>query len=342
MTRRRSMLTEAPPTPGPAALPASPLPPGAPVLPVPPGAPAAAAAAAPPPFWPDPPPPAAPYGPPSSPHVPRRTTGTPTEVMVVALGLLALTGLMTYPFLRGLPDLLRAATGGDKLVRGFATLTLEIVVTVLACGIGLVLLAVGLTRGSRVAQWLTCLLSAFVAVTELVSQGGTGYDRPAGPAVAVIVIVAIAVIVLLTALPGTRGFFGQDTRPVGVLMACVLNAFLGSLLVLDGLLLMVAGTVAAKFLAIGLGLAVAGAALITTNRPLRAGSRPARTVTALAYAAVVVLLLTVGDQTEQISSPGTVVPVAMVIAALVGLTLPASSQHHFGAVRRVPDWQAIE
>lgn len=249
----------------------------------------------------------------------------------MVLGLLALAGLMTYPFVRVMPDLLRAATSGDKFVRGFAMLTLEIVVTVLACGVGIVLLAVGLTRGSRVAQWLTCLISSFVAITELATRSDTGFDRPAGGAVAVLVIVAIAVIVLLTALPGARGFFAQDTRPVGVLIASVLNVFLGSVLVLDGVLLMVAGTVAAKFLGIGIGLAAAGSALIATNRPLRAGRRPARTVTALAYVAVVTLLLVVGDQTDQTSSPGTLVPAAMVIAALVGLTVPLSSQRHFDA-----------
>lgn len=330
-TRNRASLAGAPTT----------------VTPVPDAAPAAAPAAAtavttppPPPDYPPPayPPPA--YPPPPPPYAAQRSAGVaPPQIWLVTVGLIVLAGLLIYPVAEGTPDLVSGVFDDNALSRAFATLFLQFFVMFWACGFALVALAVGLVRGSRVSQLLTCIVAGICAVSTLIAASETSnysVDDNDGT-VAGIVICSIVVILLLT-LPGSsRRYYGADPRPSGVSLAATANVYLGAVALIDAMLICLAGAVGAEYVWIGLIFAAVGATLVITSRGLHEGSTVARGITLAVYAALGVAVIWFGIASDQFGQFPTLLPLGIVVAGAAALTLPASSRAHFdGPMASVP------
>jgi hypothetical protein len=276
----------------------------------------------PPPYLPTPGP-AGPYG-----------SSIAPEVLLVAVGLFGLGALVLYPVLRyGFP-VLGHLTDPNDFARAFAALVAYIMVMLAGAGVALLLLAVGLLRGSRVSQLLTCLLCAVLVVAELAnepnnlnvgqSSGGQHYAVLAGS-------VAVALLLLL---PGARRHFARDSqRPIAVDLAAAVGLYFGVCAVIGGLMLMMVGVLGAKFVWWGIGLSAAGAGLALANRPLRAGRNGARIAASICYIGYVVLGFVIADKNGDASSPSAVIPLGIALVALGALWLAPSSQQHFATPR---------
>jgi hypothetical protein len=223
--------------------------------------------------------------------------------------------------------------------RGFADILLEVLVMVAGCAVALVLLAVFLIRGRRVAQVLTCLLCAVIGIAELAqdqSDSGLAGDGSHSSVPVVIALVCLAVIVLLVLPPTARRFFARDAgRPFGVLSAAVIGLYLGYCALVAGALLMLAGGVGTKYVWWGIGFFVVGCAMVAVGVPLRAGVRRAREVAALCYVAYLVLGFVVTHAAGNTVTAGSLIPCGLVLAAIAGLYVVPSSTAHFGADRPV-------
>ena len=251
--------------------------------------------------------------------------------------------LLCWPMLRyGFP-FLGHVFDGDKFTRALSALILFSLLFVAAIGVGLIVLGIGLVRGSRVAQLLTCLLCGVVALSEMVTLSQTGpaaygaIGLAHGVMIAVLLI-SLAAIVLITALPNARAFFAQDKdRPFGVLVASAVAIYFGASIALVGVLFMIGGAVGAKYIWWGIGLTVAGAWLVATTRYLRAGRNSARIGASVAFVIAIVLMFVVNNSGGgQGASLTTLVPLGLGIAALAGLWLPQSSSRHFAEPRELP------
>lgn len=255
----------------------------------------------------------------------------PAEVWAVCAGLVILAALALYPVLRYLAPIVGDLFGRNAMVRAFAALVLEYAVILTGAGAALLLLAVGLAKGSRVSQVLTCVLAGLVALGEVIGSQQQEYGTPSvstGIAVGSVVVAAVA-IGLVAGTPNARAFFAADQRPVGVLLAGVAGAYLGGVAVLDGVLLMVAGAIAHRYLWFGVAFAVVGLVLVAAASPLRAGSTVARAAVVGSLGAFVVVLFALASPLHEASSAGTIIPVGLCVAAVVGLTAPARSRAHF-------------
>lgn len=248
----------------------------------------------------------------------------PPEVWAAAVAMLLCGVLLFYPVLcygwTGL-DLLFAGEFG----RVVGALILMMLTIIGSLGVALVLLAIGLLRASRVAQWLTFAACGITAVAVL-SGGAQGLIN--GGIAALILFALVAVCAALGVRPHVRAFFARDQRPIGVAVAATANAYFGWVLVLDGLLFLLAATFAARFAFAGVLLLAAAGVLLTATSGLRTGSRAARTRTLAAYAAIAVRLIVV------LSGGGSfgeaLVPLLGLAGGTIGLTVPESSEAHFG------------
>lgn len=260
---------------------------------------------------------------------------TPLEVWVVVLVMLAAAGLLLYPVARyGLP-LVGTLFSPQSLARAFAALVWFVFVLLAGAGIGLLALGVGLLRGSRVAQWLTCVLCGVVAVAEFVPGSNGEFASPAtsGTSAAVAGIMCAVVVVLVALLPGARRFFGRDAdRPSGVLVASAVAMYFGAVIAIDGLLLIVCGVMVKRFVWYGLGLVVLAAMLMGMVRPLRAGRSFARAVVGAALIGCVVLMFAAtASGGSPHASLATLLPLGLAAAGLCGLWLAPSSRRHFAS-----------
>lgn len=254
------------------------------------------------------------------------------------LALLGGSGLLIYPGARNGWRLVGPLFASDSLERSFAALGLIAFVTLAAAGAALIALGVGLLRGNRVAQVLTCILCADVALAEVASSSAGGTSaRVGGTLATATALVCAGVVILVAVLPGARRYFSRDSGgPLGVLLASAAAAYFGACMALLGLLLLVGGALDTKYIGYGLGLVAAGAALMGSLRRLRAGHAVARVVVSLAFLGCVVLMfLSVGSGGAEASVP-TILPLGLAIAALYGLWLAPSSQQHFAAPQTLP------
>lgn len=218
---------------------------------------------------------------------------------------------------------------GNADQRAFAALDLEIHLPFLAIGVGLLLLVVGLMRGLRVAQYLTCwanLLFPLVTLLTLssaqsvVSLATTGY----------LSVLSLLSILLLLGPPQARAFFTTAERvPVGVLQVAVLNSFFGYQLAVEGTLFALAGPLSHRLVWYGLGLGGFGLVLVLLNIGLRRRSKVARVVTVLVYLAIAGLSLSVGSYLDLATAFLSLVPCALALVACIGLVAVPSSNEWF-------------
>ena len=285
---------------------------------------------------------------PALPYMPYESSGadpggagaafTPPEVWLVSGGLLLLAALVLYPALKFAGPLVPDLFAGNRFVRALSALFLEFAVILVACGAALLGLAWGLIRGSRVAQVLTCVLAAIVSIGEIISaqdhEPGTP-SVPVGVAVASFVV-TVLIIGLLVGSARVRAFYERDARPAGVVMAATTGLYLGGVAVLDGLLLMLAGTISRQLVGYGVAFAVTGLILIVANALLRRRSAGARATILVGYAAYVGVVLVFANKYDELSGSGTLVPIGLVLAATVGLLVPSRSQEYFSS--NGPGW----
>ena len=286
-----------------------------------------------------------PAHPPASPPGPPRRN-LPPEVLLVTIGLLVVAGLMLYPVVRyGFP-LIGDLFNSSDFVRALGALVLFVFVTVGGAGIAIALLAIGVSRGSRVAQLLTCLLCVIVGIGELIeagdSQNSFGAEGPSHTTAAVVALVCGLIVALLT-LPSTaRSYFAADhDRPVGVVIGTVVAIYYGACMALDGMLLMLCGVVGAKFVWWGIGLVAGGLGLLASGRYLQAGRSAARLLVAGALSLCVIMLFVVSGSGTGGPTFFTVVPLLLAIVAVGGLTIPTSSQAHFRQPQPVAPLNAL-
>lgn len=250
----------------------------------------------------------------------------PPELWLISVAMVVVSLLLLWPVVRYGFSALGALFSGDDLGRALGALVLIVLVMLAAIGVALLLLAVGLLRASRVAQILTCGVSALTGLGALLLGSS---DLLSGATTTLVVLICIGICAGVVGRAPVREFFATDTRPLGVATAAVANVYFGWVLALDGVLLMIAGVAGARFVVIGLLLLAGAVALIRTGRPLQDGSRNARAAVLTAYA-VIALLLIVFTAADGGSAAGLIVPLGLVVAGTIGLTVPTSSKVHFG------------
>lgn len=261
--------------------------------------------------------------------VPEGHGAPPAELWLIAAAMTVAALLLLWPVVRYSGPLLSLTFGSNDFGRAIGALVLMVFTMFAALAGAFVALAVGLLRASRVAQILTVVVSAFVALFALLLSSDANGAALSGGATAVIVLICIAACVGVLGRPAVRAHFAADSRPLGVATAAVANAYFGWVLVLDGLLMLIAGVAGARFVAVGLLLFCAAAALIATGKPLRAGSRNARAAVLVSYAALA-LALVIATAADGSPGPGLILPLGAMIAGTIGLTVPGSSKRHFG------------
>lgn len=269
-----------------------------------------------------------PTGPPQ-PYQPYRAPASlPPEVVLVALAMSVVAALLLYPVLRYGVPLIPHLADSNEFVRALAALVCFVFVALAGCGVALILLAVGLWRGSRVCQILTWLLCGILAVAELAAdaQYGTGVNQGEQTGV----VIGCVVVAVLLALPGSRRYFAADARPVGVALAVAVGRYFGCCAVISGSMLMIAGSLGAKFVWWGVGLALAGLGLLAVGRGLLAARSWARIAATVCYVGYVILGFVAEGQNGDSASVASLIPLGIAISALVGMWLPASSVAHFG------------
>lgn len=285
-----------------------------------------------PPAPPPPPPPAASWNQADS-YYPPAGAVTPPEVWLVAIGLFVMAGFLLDPVFRYGSDVFPHIFDGDSLVRAFATLATDLIAAVFVTAVALVVLAVGLIRGNRVAQLLVCGLSVVVAIAEIAaaqSQPTFGDPTVTDGTVAVVCLVAVAVIVLLTVPSTARAFFASRPQSApGVELAAAVNGYLGTIAVCNGVLLCLTGGLGYQFVWIGLGFGAVAAALLATNRYLRAGRQGARVLVVLVYIGLAILGFVLINEANASVDPSTLIPVFAALLGLGALTLPESSRAVF-------------
>jgi hypothetical protein len=254
----------------------------------------------------------------------------PPEVMVVSVAMLLLAALLAYPVLRYAFPLVPSLFGGT-FERALAALLLFVFVIIAACAVALVALAVGMWRGSRVAQVLTILLAGAIAIGMLIngqtSEQGT---QTHNTTTTIIVLICLVVMALIVLPPSAREFFAQDESPVGVVATAVACVYFGWCVSVAGLMLTIAGAVDVKFVWWGVVFVLVGAFLTALGRPLRAGHGWARGVATLGLTGYVVAGLVFATNGGQSQATSTVIQTAIGLGTLVLLWLLPSSTRHFG------------
>jgi hypothetical protein len=245
-------------------------------------------------------------------------------------------GFLLYLPLRYGTPVLPHLFSSEEFERALSALVLYLYLLFAAAGVALVALATGLLRGRKVSQYLTCLVCAIIAISETAAmQNGQGAFRGAQWDGIVVALICIAIAILVAALPGARQYFAADEAgPLGMVIAAVIGVCLGTCLLLNGLLLIVLGTVESKFVAWGLITLVLGGAMIGVNGPLRAGSNGARIAVSVGYVAYVTVTFVVGHEMGSTTSFVTLVSLGLALSALTGLWLTASSAAHFAVPSR--------
>jgi hypothetical protein len=254
----------------------------------------------------------------------------PVAVTVVSIAMLALAALLAYPVFRYAFPLVPSLFAASTFERALAALFLFAIVIIAACAAALIALAVGMLRGSRVSQVLTLLLAGAVAIGELIDgQTSAGGSQTHNAATTIIVLVSLAAIALITLPRSAREFFARDESPVGVQATATACVYFGWCVSVAGLVLMIAGSVAAKFAWWGVLFVLVGAGLTALSRPLRAGRGWARNIATLALAGYVVAGLVFAGTSGDAGATGTVVQAAIGIGAVGLLWLLPSSTRHF-------------
>ena len=295
-----------------------------------------------PPVTPPPvPPPSVPPPPVRPPPLPggyRANGALPVEVALVAVAMVALGGLLLYPFLRyGFPAIGHLASG-NAFVRSLDALITYLLVLLAAAGVALVALAVGLVKGSRVAQLITCIVCGVLVLSEAVNTNDQLTYARTGSGVRVWTIVICLVVIGLLCLPRVRAFFVDGGgRPLGVDSTAAIALYFGSCAVINGLLLTIVGALGQKYVWFGLALVAAGIAMILMGRPLRAGRPAARLAVSVAFVGYTVLgFVVLSDGVGDATSPSALIPLFVSVAALGALWLTPASQQYFQTPHTMP------
>jgi hypothetical protein len=253
----------------------------------------------------------------------------PAEVTLVSLAMLLLAALLAYPVLRYAFPLVPSLFG-NALERALAALLLFVFIIIAACVAALVALAVGMWRGSRVAQVLTILLAGAIAIGMLINGQTSGQGAQTHNATTtIIVLICLAVMALIALPPSARAFFAQDESPVGVVATAIACVYFGWCISVAGLVLTIAGTVDVKFVWWGVVFVLVGAGLTALSRPLRAGQGWARGLATLGLICYVVAGLVFATNGGDSKATGTVVQTAIGLGTVGLLWLLPSSTRHF-------------
>ena len=260
-------------------------------------------------------------------------TERPAAVVVaVSLGMLAVAALLVYPVLRYALPLLPSLFAANSLGRALSALILYVFIIVAACAAALIALAVGMLRGSRVAQVLTVMLAAAIAVGVLINGQPAAQGTRTHNGITVLIVLTCAVLIaLITLTPSAREFFARDRSPVGVLATAIACVYFGWCISVAGLLLMIAGAVELKFVWWGVTFVLVGAGLTMLSRPLRAGQGWARTIATLGLAGYAVAGLVFAASGGDSKATGTVIQTAIALGVLGLLWLLPSSTRHFAS-----------
>jgi hypothetical protein len=263
---------------------------------------------------------------------PAGTNRPPAVVMTVSCGMLALAALLAYPVLRYalplVPDLFTTSSFG----RALTALLLYVLVIVAACAAALIALAVGMLRGSRVAQVLTIMLATAIAVGVLINGQTSAQGSSTRNGITALIVLTCAGLIALIMLPSSaRQFFARDRSPVGVLATAIACVYFGWCISLAGLLLMIAGAVELKFVWWGVTFVVVGACLSMLSRPLREGQGWARAVATLGLTGYAIAGLVFAANDGNSKAPSTVIQTAIAAGVLGLLWLVPSSARHFAS-----------
>ncbi|HEX4728469.1 MAG TPA: hypothetical protein VH298_11775 [Jatrophihabitans sp.] len=251
-------------------------------------------------------------------------------MILVSLSMLLLAALLAYPVVRYTLPLLPSLFSSSDLGRALTALILYIFIIIAACAAALVALAVGMLRGSRVAQVLTMVLAAAIAAGILI-QGQTSSQgsQTRNATTLIIVLICAALICLLALPPAARQFFARDQSPVGVVATAIACLYFGWCISVTGLLLMAAGAVEVKFVWWGLVFVLVGAGLTALSRPLRRGLPWARGLATLGLSGYAVAGWVFAANDGDSKATSTVVQTAIALGTLGLLWVLGSSTRHF-------------
>jgi hypothetical protein len=270
---------------------------------------------------------------------------TPPAVWLAAVILCGVGVFLLDPVVRLGGATLSHVFDANAFVRAFSTVALEVVAVLAISGIALILLGIGLVKGSRSAQMLTCLLSAVVAVSQIIawksaSTEALGSVTSKTDAI-VTSVIALVIVMLLLWPPAVRRYFANDARPLGVEIAVAANLYLGSVALCNGVLLMLAGALGKTLVWIGVGFAAAGLLLLAANRYLRGGRSAARAFTIVFDLAVAGLAVTAAVDLHLGVDAATLIPALIAGSAVVGVCMPQSSRSLFAEPVALPSRSPI-
>lgn len=254
-------------------------------------------------------------------RLPGRLSGIPLELVGVC-ALMTVAGLLLlWPALQIVSPAFQML-GAAGLGTALGLLVLELALMILALGVGLLLLAVRLTRADRVARGLSYALLGGFSLSVLL-----GNDHSTG--LIVVMLACVACLATLAGAPAVRTFFTGPGAPhagegVSVTVARTLLAVFACAVIFLGVAFLPAGDLGARWVVVGVVLIAIGAGVFTISSRLSRGEPAARLLISGLMALYGILdLITAGRNTVSI------LPL-MMAAAIVGLLwIPADAQRHF-------------
>lgn len=247
--------------------------------------------------------------------------GLPLELWLVVAAFGVPGAWLVYEMVKALPDALKvlgAQFFGFRI--GLALLAILVLVGLL--GAGMLVLAWRLYRRDRVARGLAYAFGATVAVSVLFSSNRTSAEVWA-------LILSVAGILILAFAPRVRAIFDRtaapDGAPTSVIVARTIIAVYGVITILVGATYLLLSSAGAKYAVIGVMLIGGAVISFRWSKHLSDADRQARQYLSVGAAALVVLMLALGQK-----STGLLIPIGLIVSAVGTLWLPADARLFFG------------
>jgi hypothetical protein len=190
-----------------------------------------------------------------------------------------------------------------------------------ALGVGLMVLALQMASGSRVARGVSFVL--LLAVTA-----GLAFGADRGLPALLVIAGCLVTLGLLALAPNVNAFFrgspAHGTEALSVVVARTLIAIWAGTAILMGLVYLPLAGLNWRLTALGMALIALGVVSLIGNSRLAAGSSSARILLTIGAAGYVLLLLTLGQW-----QPTLIVPLSLIGGVLGFLWLPADAKAHF-------------
>ena len=241
--------------------------------------------------------------------------------LLAACALMAVAGLFTlWPVLDILPDMLDLLTSSESFSRSLGLLALALWLVLAFVVAACFLLAWRIAHADRLARGLTYVVLGGFAASVLI-----GNVHTTGMTIAM--LASAAAVAVLALAPGPRAFFAageQGGHPEGLVVARTLLTAWSAILIVVGLLFLPIGSLADRYVVVGVLFILLGGAAILLNRRLAEGDPLARIAVSASAVVYLVLLFVLEERNASL-----LLPLAMAVGIAVYLWLPADVQRYF-------------